>query len=127
MVKRKSARRSWWRDRGVRAGALAAVMAAIMLAGFFLLLKTKNGTLMIEVDELDSTVQLLNEGKVEVNLKGDVGKSAIRIDPGKYRLQIEKNGFATFSEEINLESGENKAIMIHLKPKVSTEGAARQE
>ena len=47
----------------------------LILAGIIVSLKTKDGTLVVEINQPDAMLQVLDEqGKVEVSQKGGVGK-----------------------------------------------------
>ena len=63
----------------------------LILAGFVVSIKTNDGTLIVEVNQPDATVQVLDaEGKVEITQKGKEGKITIGVDPGKHQLKVEK-------------------------------------
>lgn len=96
-------------------GAFFAVL--ILLAGLMVTLKTKDGTVIVTVNEPDADVQLLNEeDKVEVTRKGDKGPITITVDPGKHRLKVSKDGFDLFTKDFEIESGGKKLISAKLVP-----------
>ncbi|QDU31402.1 Serine/threonine-protein kinase PknB [Anatilimnocola aggregata] len=102
-----------WKNTKVLIGA--AFLGVLVLAGIIVSLQTKDGTLIVEVDQPDAMVQVLDsEGKVEVSQKGVAGKVTISVDPGKHRLRVEKNGFVVFGQEFEMESGGKKAITAKL-------------
>ncbi|MBS0207297.1 MAG: protein kinase [Planctomycetes bacterium] len=115
-AKQKSAPPSWWKDRRVQiGGGLAALL--ILFAGIVISLKTKHGTLIVEVDQADAMVQVLDaEGKVEISQKGGGGKVTIIVDPGKKRLKVEKDGFTTFGQEFEMQKNGTKEITAKLVP-----------
>lgn len=91
--------------------------ALILLAGLVFSLRTGDGTLVVKVNEPDATVQILSSaGKVEVSQKVGKGTLSISVDPGKHRLQVQKEGFELFSKEFEIESGEKKSITAKLAP-----------
>jgi serine/threonine protein kinase len=93
------------------------VGALILLAGVIFKLQTKDGTLVVEINQPDATVEVLDaDGKIEVSQKGDVGRVTISVDPGKHRLRVEKNGFTVYSEKFEIDAGDNKAITAKLEP-----------
>ncbi len=95
----------------------AAVLGVMMLAGIIVSLKTKDGTLIVEVDQPDAIVQVLDaEGKVEISQKGGKGTVSISVDPGKHRLKIEKDGFTVFGQDFEIKSGDKKPITAKLVP-----------
>ena len=66
----------------------------VLLAGLVVSSRTKDGTLVVTVNEPDAEVQVLSEeGKVEITRKGEKGPITISVDPGKHRLKVQKDGF----------------------------------
>ncbi len=95
----------------------AAVLGVLILAGIIVSLKTKDGTLIVEVDQPDAMVQVLDAaGKVEISQKGGKGLVSISVDPGKHRLQIEKDGFTVFGQDFEMKSGGKTPIKAKLVP-----------
>lgn len=87
----------------------------ILMAGIVVSLKTKHGTLIVEVDQPDATVQVLDsEGKVEVSQLGGGGKVTVSIDPGRHRLKVVKDGFTTYGQEFEMEKNGKLAITAKL-------------
>lgn len=92
--------------------ALLGILAVLVIT-----LKTRDGTLIVNVNEPDAEVQVLDEaGKVEITRKGDKGPITISVDPGKHRLKVAKDGFTVFGEEFELQSGGAKTITARLVP-----------
>ena len=95
----------------------AAVLGVAMLAAIIVSLRTKDGTLVVEIDQPDANVQVLDaEGKVEISQKGGKGMVSISVDPGKHRLQIEKDGFTVFGQDFEMKSGGKTPIKAKLVP-----------
>ena len=112
-----------WKSPKVLIGA--GLAGALLLAGILVSLRTKDGTLIVEVDQPDAIVQVFDaEGKVEVSQKGGVGKVTISVDPGKHRLKVEKDGYTVFGQEFEMEKGGTKAITAKLVPMKVTPAAA---
>lgn len=89
----------------------------ILLAGLVVSLKTKDGTLIVTVNEPDADVEVLTEeGKVEITRKGEKEPLTISVDPGKHRLKVQKPGFEFFTQEFSIESGATKPITATLVP-----------
>ncbi len=102
-------------NRGKLAIVGGGLLALIVLAGILLKIRTKDGTLVVEIDQPDATVEVLNDdGKVEITQPGGKGTISISIDPGKHRLKIEKDGFAVFGQDFVIEAGGNQSIKAHL-------------
>ncbi len=107
-------------DRGKRNFVPAAVAAGLVglaiLAGVIFKLKTKDGTLVVEINQPDAVVEVLNEeGKVEISQPGGQGTFSISGDPGKHRLKVEKDGFAVFGKDFVMESGGTQSIKATLE------------
>ena len=99
-------------------GSAAAIIGFFaLLFGVIFMLRTPEGTLVVEINQSDAVVQVLDEeGKVEIERKGEKGKLSISVDPGKHRLKVEKDGFSLFTEAFEIESGGEKAIRARLEP-----------
>ena len=79
-----------------------AVLGLAILAGVIFKMQTKDGTLVVEVNQPDAVVQVLDaEGKVEISQPGEKGTISISVDPGKHRLKVEKDGFQFFAQDFD--------------------------
>jgi hypothetical protein len=88
-----------------------------MLAVIIVSLRTKDGTLVVEIDQPDAMVQVLDaEGKVEVSQRGGNGPVSISVDPGKHRLRVEKEGFTVFGQDFEMKSAGKTPIKAKLVP-----------
>ncbi len=101
--------------------ALAAVGAALVsvaiLAGVFNSYKNRGGTLFIAVNQPDAVVQLLDgEGKVEVTQPSGQGAVSFRVNPGKHRLTVEKEGYQFYAKDFSIEPGGTASIWATLLP-----------
>ncbi len=101
--------------------ALAAVGAAVVsvaiLAGIFISYKNRGGTLFIAVNQPDAVVQLLDgEGKVEVTQPSGQGAVSFRVNPGKHRLTVEKEGYQFYAKDFSIEPGGTASIWATLLP-----------
>ena len=86
-------------------------MLFVVLLGIILSVRTKDGTLVIELSDPDVTVQVLSEeGKVLIDQPGEKGTMTISVDPGKNRLRLEKNGVEVFGKEFTIASGGKETI-----------------
>ncbi|MFO0919771.1 MAG: leucine-rich repeat domain-containing protein [Planctomycetaceae bacterium] len=95
----------------------AGFLGLVVLAAFIISMKSKDGTLIVEVDQPDALVQVLDaEGKVEISQKGGNGTVSISVDPGKHRLKVEKDGFNVFGQEFEMKSGGKTPIKAKLVP-----------
>lgn len=94
----------------------AAVAGVAMLAVIIVSLKSKDGTLIVEVDQPGATVQVDDKERVQVTQKDGKETITISVDPGKHRIKVEKDGFAVFGKEFEMESGGKTPIMAKLVP-----------
>ena len=89
----------------------------ILLAGLAVTLKTKDGTLIVTVNEPDADVQVFNEeGTVEITRKGEKDPISISVDIGKHRLKVTKDGFTVFGQDFEIEAGGKRPITAKLLP-----------
>jgi len=96
-------------------GGILGVLA--LLAGLVISFRTKEGTLVVTVNEPDAEVEVLNEaGEVEIKRKGDKGPITISVDPGKHRLKVQKDGFEFFSKDFEITSRGTRSITAKLVP-----------
>ncbi len=95
----------------------AAFLAIAILAAIIVSIQTKDGTLIVEVDQPDATVQVMDsEGIVNVIRKHVDKTVSISVDPGRHRLKVEKDGFAVFGKEFEIEAGGKAPIKARLVP-----------
>jgi serine/threonine protein kinase len=104
-----------WRNSKVLIGA--ALFGVLILAGIIVSLDTKDGKLIVDIDQQDAMVQVLDlEGKVEISQRGGGGKIVISVDPGKHRLKVVKDGFTTYGQEFEMVQNGKKEITARLEP-----------
>jgi serine/threonine protein kinase len=95
----------------------AAFIGVLLLAAITISIRTREGNLIVEVDQPNSPVQVWDEaGKVEISQKGVGGKVTISVDPGKQRLKVEKDGITTFGQEFEMVKNGKKEITAKLEP-----------
>ena len=84
-------------------------------------MRTKEGTLVVEIDDPDVTVQVLSEeGKVQIERKAGKETIEISVDPGKHRLRLQKDGMEVFAKEFTIASGGREIIRAKLEPAAPT-------
>ena len=96
----------------------AAMLLVAMLAAVVVSVKTRDGTLLVEVDQAGATVQVDDKDTVHVTQAGGKGTVSISVDPGKHRLKIEKDGFAVFGKDFEMKAGGKTPIKAELVPLV---------
>jgi len=70
-----------------------------------------NGTLQVFVQPADS--QILLDG---INYGTANGQMTLVVQPGNHTLQVQKNGYAQFSQDFYVQSGEAKVFNVTLQP-----------
>jgi len=91
-------------------------MFLLILLGVIINLRTADGTLVVEISEPGATVQVLSEeGEVQIQRKGEKGTISIRVDPGKHRLRVERDGFEIFTQEFSIVAGGKETIHARLE------------
>jgi len=104
-----------WKNPQIFIGA--AFLGVLLISGIIVSLQTKDGKLIVEVDQSDAIVQVLDaEGKVEISQKGVDDKIVISVDPGKHRLRVEKDGYTVFGQEFVMKKGGKTEITAKLVP-----------
>ena len=99
------------------AASIGAVAGLAALAFVILKLQTKEGTLVVEVNQPDAVVQVLDaDGKLEIREPGGNGAVTIAVDPGKHRLKVEKQGFVVFGQDFEIDAGGQQSITASLVP-----------
>ena len=98
-------------------GVLGVLGALVLAASIVISLQTKDGTLVVTVNEPGSKVEVFDEqGKVEITRKGVKEKISISVDPGKHRLKVSREGFEFFAKDFEIESGEEHPVTARLVP-----------
>jgi len=107
-----------WKQGRYRLAALALLpLSVLLLWGVMVMLKTPRGTLVVEVDDPDATVQVRNEeDKILVQGKAEKGQLVIGVAPGQRRLRIEKDNVELFAEEFTMAAGGKETIRARLEP-----------
>jgi len=104
------------RRRFLVATALAAA-AILLLLGVIFKLRTREGTLVVEVSEPDTVVQVLNDdGTIIIERKAQKGRLSLSVDPGKHRLRMEKDGLEVYAKDLAIDAGGREVIKAALEP-----------
>ncbi len=105
--------------RRLLVGVAAGLLGLMVLWGIVVTLRTKDGTLVVEIDQPDAVVKVFDgEGKVEIGTgrTDEKGRFTIGVDPGKHRLKVEKDGFTVYASEFEVVSGKERPVRAHLEP-----------
>jgi hypothetical protein len=105
------------RHRILLVSVAAGVLLSLFLCGLVVSMRTAEGTLIVEIDDPNASLQVFNEeGKVLVEGKEENGQILLSVEPGKYRLRIEKDSFAEFARDFTVTSGRQETIRVRSKP-----------
>lgn len=85
--------------------------------GIIAKLKTKDGMLIVEVNEPGATVQVLDEeGQIQITRRNEKGAITISVVPGKHQLKVEKDGFKVITKDFEIETNGTKSKTARLIP-----------
>lgn len=105
---------------------LAGALGLAVVLGIIATLRTKDGTLVVEVDQRGAKVEVLDaEGKIVVSGSGDE-KLVFTVPPGKHKVQVEKDGFKAYGEEIEMETRGRMTIRARLEKAAVAMESSRQ-
>jgi serine/threonine protein kinase len=109
-----------WIWQSVAAGVLLCGLVAAWGAGVFKF-KTANGTIVLKNLPKDAEV-FVDGSKITLSWPG-IGKSVeIRAVPGQRKVEVKKDGFATFAKELTFKSDGWEEITVRLDPLVDRSG-----
>ena len=113
----RSSQRTWLIGGSVAVGVLLLALLGMWASGVFKV-KTKDGTIVLENLPRDAEV-LVDDGTMTVKWRD--GKTAeIRVAPGKkHRIQVKKEGFKVFGEEVEVDAGGSKPLLVRLEKPVA--------
>jgi Leucine-rich repeat (LRR) protein len=108
-----AARNKWLIGAGVGACGLLLVLMGLWAGGVFKV-KTKDGTIVLE--NLPADTDVLVDGDTVTLKWGDAKTAEVRVAPGKkHRIQVKKEGFKVFGDEVEVDVGGSKAVLVHLE------------
>ena len=115
--RRAAARRRGWPGWAWPAAVAAAVVLAVVgawAAGVFKL-KTKDGTIVVEVSEPDAEV-LVDGEKVTVTWDAGRKRAEIRVRPGTHAVEVRKDGFVAWGTDgVAIEENRQKVLTVTLE------------
>jgi formylglycine-generating enzyme required for sulfatase activity len=103
-----------WLSVLVVGGAVLLLAGALGLWAVFRL-KTADGLLVVEVNEPNPDVYV--DGDKMTVIWGKDGTTAeIRLKPGTRKVEVKKDGFTVFGEEVELQAGQRRVLTARLVP-----------
>ena len=106
---------AWYRRWPVLAGVGVLLLALLgMWASGVFKVTTKDGTIVLENLPPDAEVTV-DGGTVTVKW-GDGKKAEVHVAPGKkHRIQVKNEGFKVFGEEVEVDAGGSKPLLVRLE------------
>ncbi len=102
---------------GVGGGAALLLLGLIgLLAAIVFRVNTASGILVVQVNEPNAEVYVDGE-KATVSWDAGGKKAVIRVRPGTCKVEIKKDGFTTYGEEVTLEDNGNRVVAAKLERK----------
>ena len=100
--------------------ALSAALALVAIgigfwAGGAIRVRTADGTLVVEVNEPNPDVYVDGE-RVAVTWQDGGMKAEIGVKPGTRKVELKKDGFSVYGDEVTLEDRGRKVLVARLEP-----------
>jgi len=109
---------------GMLIGVLLMGLIGLWAAGVFKVM-TKDGVIVLE--NLPDDAEVTVDGETATLITGDGKTFSISIAAGKkQRLQVKKEGFTTFGEEVEIEAGGRLSLIVRLEPQVAPAKQTKQ-
>jgi len=106
-----------WNKKFLLGAVGAGSLIVMILVAVIFKMHTKDGTLVVEINQPDATVRVLDaDGTIEISQPGGKGSVSISVDPGKHQLKVEKAGFNFFAQDFEMDSGGTATIKAMLEP-----------
>ncbi len=126
IVQKPAPSKGWSRNTKLLAIGGSVLGAVVLLAVLVVSLRTKGGTLVVEINEPGADLHVVNDsGKPEITRTGEKGPITIPVFPGKNRLKIQKKGFAPVTKDFEIEPNGTKSIRVTLLPLKRAVAAAK--
>ena len=110
------ARRTRWLVSGVAATASLVLFAWMCFSGVIIRQATEDGLLEVYVNQPDALIEVLDkDNTVQISQAGGPGKLMIKVDPGRHRLKISKDGFDFFTRNLTIQDGQTTIVRAELK------------
>ena len=112
----------WWRaePRGVKwtglaAGVLVVGLLGLWGGGVFTKVKTKEGILVVEVNESGTEVFVDGE-QVEVIWAKGKKQATLTVKPGERKVEVKKEGFSVAAKRLTFKDGDREVFKATLEP-----------
>ncbi|HTU88796.1 MAG TPA: family 16 glycoside hydrolase, partial [Gemmataceae bacterium] len=111
-LRERKAQKKWLMGGGAAVGLLLLALLGMWAGGVFKV-KTPEGTLIVEVNEPNPEV-LLDDKTMTVSWHNGGKKAEIRVKPGTHKVEVKKDGFTVYGEEVEIEDGKRRILTAKL-------------
>ena len=112
----------WWRGRprgmkwiGLAAAVLLAGLIGLWAGGIFVKVPTKEGTLVLEVNEPGAEV-FVDGKKADVIWADGTKKATVQVKAGERQVDVKKDGFSVVGKKMTFKDGEREIFKAKLVP-----------
>jgi serine/threonine protein kinase len=102
-----------------------ALVGAIWLGVVLLRVKTPEGTIVIEADQLEIAGAVVEvDGQQRVTIDPGKGQERVTVvaDEQEHLLRVTKGGFETYTKKFTLKAGETQTLTVRLEPTTASGG-----
>jgi formylglycine-generating enzyme required for sulfatase activity len=110
----RTAPKKWLMGGGIGVGVLLLALLGMWAGGVFKV-KTKDGILVVEVNEPNPDVFVDGE-KMTVSWDNGGKKAEIRVKPGTRKVEVRKDGFSVDGKELTFKDGDQEIFTARLLP-----------
>ncbi len=104
------------RRRATMAVGLGSTVVVVLL-GTLVQFAASGGTLVVEIDEPDATIEVLDEsGTVVIRQLAKESPLNLAVDPGKHRLRVVKDSLGVFERDFVIAARGKEVIKVRLQP-----------
>ena len=117
--------RSWVQEHKTLLTAMVAAgfVGLVAVLGVTVTLRTKDGDLIVEVDQPGAKVEVLDaEGTVLATGASGESPLTFSMEPGKHRMKVEKDGFVVHSEDVEITVRGKTMVRAKLVPEPPDQG-----
>lgn len=93
--------------------AAACLVVGLLIAAVVFRIMTNYGTIELTLYHKDAQVTVGGDA-IRLRPSQEDDRYLIRLTPGRHKLQIEKDGYTTFTRDIEIDKGENKLVGVQL-------------
>jgi serine/threonine protein kinase/WD40 repeat protein len=112
-VRKPWLKQPWLVGSGMGVGVLLLALLGMWTCGVLTKVKTPDGNLIVEANEPNSEV-FVDGAKVTVSWHNGGKKAEISVKPGTRKVEVKKDGFTVYGEEVEIEDGKRRILSAKL-------------